>query len=311
MTSIAIRLKIQIILLCALLAAPPMTWATPARHYVSPDAAVAALVDAVNSNNQAKLSRILGAHGRTLISSGDPVADKQGRASFVKAYNEAHKLILASDVKAVLVIGKKDWPFPIPLVKNDHTWKFDTIQGEQEILDRRIGRNELNAIQVSLTIVDAEREYAAQHQDGVAKYASRIVSAPGKRDGLYWQTSSNEPQSPLGPLVAAAAVEGYTPDRSWVLTPYHGYLYRILNAQGKDAPGGEYDYLARGMMLGGFAVIAYPERYGVSGIKTFIVNHDGVVFEKDMGRDTAAVASGINAYNPDSSWNRVDPHPAK
>jgi len=206
------------------------------------------------------------------------------------------------------VIGKDSWPFPIPLVKNQDKWKFDTEQGEQEILIRRIGRNELAAIQVRLAVVDAEHEYAASHldKDGVPNYTPRIVSTPNKRDGLYWTATPNEPASPLGPFMAAAADEGYTPQHSMVQTPYHGYFYRILGAQGKNAPGGEYQYTIRGKMIGGFAVIAYPARYGASGIKTFIVNHEGVVLEKDMGKDTANVAANMKSYDPDATWNEVE-----
>lgn len=300
----------RIICLFALLATTSVVLAASAgqKSYASPEAAIAALVDAVKSSNQVKLSVILGSHGSKLISSGDAVADKRGRAAFVKAYGEANKLVFEGEAKAVLVIGKKDWPFPIPLVKSDSTWKFDTEQGEQEVLNRRIGRNELASIQVCLAIVDAQREYAAWHldSDGVPIYASRIVSTPGKRDGLYWPAKSSEAPSPLGPLVAAAANEGYTPARSSVLAPYHGYFYRILTAQGKDAPGGDYEYFIKGKMIGGFAVVAYPARYGASGIKTFIVNHDGVVFETDLGQDTAAVAPRMGKYNPGSTWKQVD-----
>jgi len=305
----------QVIFLFALLASSFMTLAAPAgqKSYTSPEAAIAALVDAVKSNNKVKLSVILGSHGSKLISSGDAVADAHGRATFVKAFNEANKLVFEGDTKAVLAIGKDGWPFPIPLVKSDNSWKFDTGQGEQEILNRRIGRNELAAIQVCLAIVDAEREYAAPHLDnnGVPRYTSKIVSTPSKRDGLYWPAKSNETPAPLGPLVAAAANEGYIPDRSRVLAPYHGYFYRILTAQGKDASGGEYEYFIKGKMIGGFAVIAYPARYGASGIKTFIVNHDGVVFEKDIGQDTAAVAPRIDRYNPDATWKQIDLSPEK
>lgn len=300
----------QIICLFALLVTTHIALAAPAgqKSYASPEAAIAALVDAVKSSNKVKLSVILGSHGNKLISSGDAVADERGRAAFVKAYSEANKLVFEGEAKAILVIGNKGWPFPIPLVKSGNAWKFDTEQGEQEVLDRRIGRNELESIQVCLAIVDAQREYAASHldDDGVPRYAPRVVSTPGKHDGLYWQTKPNEPTSPLGPLIAAAANEGYTPTRSKALAPYHGYFYHILNAQGKDAPGGEYEYFIKGKMIGGFAVIAYPARYGASGIKTFIVSHDGVVFEKDIGQDTAAVAPRISSYNPDSTWKQVD-----
>lgn len=300
-----------IIFMFALFAISPMALAasTAQKTYASPEAAVAGLVDAVKSGNKVKLSVILGSHGSKLISSGDTVADERGRTAFVKAYSESNKLVFDGDAKAELVIGKDDWPFPIPLVKSESTWRFDTEQGEQEILDRRIGRNELAAIQVCLAIVDAEREFAASHlgSDGVPKYSSKIVSTQGKHDGLYWQVKSSEAPAPLGPLVAAAANEGYTP----ALAPYHGYFYRILTAQGKDAPGGEYSYIIKGKMIGGFAVIAYPARYGASGIKTFTVDHDGVVYEKDLGQDTAADGPGINTFNPDSTWKQVDLSPKK
>ncbi len=300
----------RIVFFLMLLASTPPALAaqTGQKSYASAEAAIAGLVEAVKADNEARLAEILGSHGSKLISSGDAVADERGRAAFLKAFNEANKLVLEGNAKAELVIGKDEWPFPIPLVKNGSAWSFDTEQGEREILDRRIGRNELAAIQVCLAIVDAEREYAASHLDkeGIPHYAPRIVSAPGKHDGLYWPTGSNEPPSPLGPLVAAAATEGYTSGRSQVLAPYHGYFYRILDQQGKDAPGGAYSYFIKGKMIGGFAVIAYPARYGASGIKTFAVDHDGVVFEKDMGKDTGKIAPRIASYNPDSGWEQVD-----
>jgi len=195
---------------------------------------------------------------------------------------------------------------PIPLVKSDGGWRFDTQQGEKEILARRIGRNEMAAIQVCLAIVDAEREYATLDldSDGIPEYAPKFVSAPGKRDGLYWQTKTDDPLSPLGPLLATATQEGYTRSASRPLAPYHGYFYRILTRQGKDAPGGAYDYFVNGKMIGGFAVIAYPARYGASGVMSFIVNHDGVVYEKDLGKNTAAIASKMTTFNPDASWKR-------
>ncbi len=305
----------RIIPLLAMLATAPVALALPAgqKIYASPEAAIVSLVTAVKTNDRVKLSAILGSHGSKLISSGDAVADERGRAAFARAYDEANKVVLEGDAKAVLLIGKDEWPFPIPLVKSNSTWRFDTGQGEQEILDRRIGRNELAAIQVCLAIVDAEREYAASHlgTDGLPRYASRIVSTPGKHDGLYWPTEPDKQPSPLGPLVAGAANEGYTVARSAVLSPYHGYFYRILSAQGKDAPGGAYDYLIKGKMIGGFAVVAYPARYGASGIKTFIANHDGAVLENDLGQDTGIVAPKMKSYNPDPTWKQVDVTPKK
>ena len=276
------------------------------KNFASTEAGTTALVEAIKSNDEPALAAILGPDGSQLISSGDNVADTQSREAFIKAYNEAHKLVLEGDTQAILVIGKDEWPMPIPLVKSQDGWRFDTKRGAEEILDRRIGRNELNAIQVCLAIVDAERDYVAKDPDGdgIPEYASKFVSTPGKHDGLYWETKSEEPPSPLGPLLAAAARDGYTNSESSSLEPYHGYFYKILTKQGKDAPGGAHDYLVNGQMIGGFAVIAYPARYGASGIMSFIVNQDGVVYEKDLGENTAAMASQMTTFNPDPSWKR-------
>ena len=292
----------------ALIVMAPITLAATAgpKSFASPEAGIAALVEAVKVDDQPMLHGILGSHGSKLTSSGDAVADRQNRETFLKAYGEAHKLVLEGNTKATLVIGQDEWPMPIPLVKSDGGWRFDTQQGEKEILARRIGRNEMAAIQVCLAIVDAEREYATLDldSDGIPEYAPKFVSAPGKRDGLYWQTKTDDPLSPLGPLLATATQEGYTRSASRPLAPYHGYFYRILTRQGKDAPGGAYDYFVNGKMIGGFAVIAYPARYGASGVMSFIVNHDGVVYEKDLGKNTAAIASKMTTFNPDASWKR-------
>ena len=276
------------------------------KNFASTEAGSTALVEAIKSNDEVALGSILGPDGSQLISSGDEVADTQSREAFIKAYNDAHKLVLQGDTQAILVIGKDEWPMPIPLVKSQDGWHFDTTRGAKEILDRRIGRNELNAIQVCLAIVDAERDYVAKDPDGdgIPEYASKFVSTPGKHDGLYWETSSEEPPSPLGPLLAAAARDGYANSESSSLEPYHGYFYKILTKQGKDAPGGAHDYLVNGQMIGGFAVIAFPARYGASGIMSFIVNQDGVVYEKDLGENTAAMASQMTTFNPDPSWKR-------
>ncbi len=296
--------------ICAavLLASAPPAAAAPAaqKSFASPEEGTTALVEAVKANDQPALHAILGPHGGRLISSGDAVADERSREAFLKAYADANKLVHDGDTHDTLVIGKDEWPMPIPLVKSQAGWRFDTRKGEKEILARRIGRNELAAIKVCLAIVDAEREYAALDPDGdgVLEYAPKFVSAPGKRDGLYWQTTADEPLSPLGPLLAAATKEGYARSVSRPLAPYHGYFYRILTRQGKDAPGGAYDYRVKGKMIGGFAMIAYPARYGASGVMSFLVNHDGVVYEKNLGKDTAAIASQIKAFDPDASWKR-------
>jgi hypothetical protein len=301
------------ILSLALIAMAPVAQAATAaqKSFASPETGITALVEAVKANDQPMLRGILGPHGKKLISSGDTVADQQSREAFIKAYNEANKLVFEGETQAVLVIGQDEWPMPIPLVKSPAGWRFNSPQGEKEILTRRIGRNELAAIQVCLAIVDAAQEYATLDVDGdrIPEYAPQFVSTPGKHDGLYWQTKENEPPSPLGPLLAAATREGYTDSVSKPLAPYHGYFYRILTKQGNDAPGGAHDYLIRGHMIGGFAVIAYPARYGVSGIMSFLVNQDGVVYEQNLGKNTTAIASKMTTFNPDASWRQLASSP--
>lgn len=289
---------------CAVLAAP-----VAQKTYATPEEGAAALFGAVKANDAAAMRAVLGPGGSKLIRSGDAVADEQGRSRFVAAYAETNRIALEGDSKATLVIGKDEWPLPIPLVKAEKGWRFDTRQGRDEILKRRIGRNELAAMQVCLAIVDAQREYIAKDQDsdGILEYAAKIGSTPGKRDGLYWETRGYEPASPLGPLVAAAAKEGYGKSLVQPLAPYHGYYYRILMRQGKDAKGGEYDYANHGKLIGGFAVIAHPARYGASGVISFIVNQDGIVYERDLGTNTAAIAAQISAFNPDANWKPAHP----
>jgi DUF2950 family protein len=297
----------------ALIAIAPVALAATAaqKSFVSPEAGITALVEAVKANDQPMLRGILGPQGKKLISSGDEVADQQSREAFIKAYSEANKLVSEGDQQTVLVIGQDEWPMPIPLVKSSAGWRFDTPQGEKEIITRRIGRNELAAIQVCLAIVDAAHEYATLDVDGdrIPEYTSRFVSTPGKHDGLYWQTKADEPLSPLGPLLAAATREGYTNSATTPLAPYHGYFYRILTKQGKDAPGGARDYSINDHMIGGFAVIAYPARYGVSGIMSFMVNQDEMVYEQNLGKNTTASASKMTTFNPDPSWKQVAPSP--
>ena len=266
-----------------------------------------ALVEAVKQDDQPRVQAILGPHGNELISSGDRVADQQYREAFLKAYHDVHKLVLDDDRQAMLVVGQNGWPMPIPLVKSSAGWRFDTPKGEREILNRRIGRNELAAIQVCLSIVDAAHEYAALDVDGdgMPEYAPQFVSAPGTRDGLYWPAKAGEPPSPLGPLLAAATSEGYTDSASKPLAPYHGYFYKILTKQGNNAPGGARDYVIKGHMIGGFAVVAYPAHYGVSGVMSFLVNQDGEVYEQNLGEQTKAIASKMTTFNPDASWRPV------
>jgi len=278
------------------------------QHFASAQEAAQALVDGLKASDKKAVLGVLGPAGERLISSGDPVADTNASASFVQDYDEAHSLVNTNDTTATLQIGKADWPFPIPLIKEEAGWRFDTAAGAQEIINRRIGRNELSAIQVCLAYVDAQREYYTRNPEGSAllHYAQKIPSTQGKRDGLYWKTAAGEEQSPLGEFVGKAQAEGYARGKGGKPVPHHGYYYRILTAQGPDAPGGAYDYVAHGKMIGGFALLAYPATYDSSGVMTFMVNHGGVVFQKDLGPKTTAIASATKTFNPDGSWKRVE-----
>ncbi len=275
--------------------------------FPSAEEAVKVAIAAVKSNDDNEMLAIFGADTRDLIFSGDPVADKNRRQRFVKVYEEKHQLVREED-NIVLVVGKQDWPFPIPLVKKGNGWVFNTDQGKEEIINRRIGENELSAIQVMLAIVDAQREYVMQDRDAnnLLEYAQKFRSDPGRKNGLYWETKVGEAQSPLGPLVAQARSEGYKRQASTDKPiPYHGYYYNILTSQGKNASGGAYDYVVKGKLIGGFALVAHPAEYGNSGVMTFVVNHDGNVFEKDLGNDTESIAAAMKGYNPDSTWTEV------
>jgi hypothetical protein len=274
----------------------------------SPEEAVKALVDAMRSNDKKQVSVVLGPHGKSIIWSGDEVADKEMLESFIKQYDEKNRIEMVSDSKAVLSVGEKDWPLPIPIVKKGQRWLFDTKAGEEEILNRRIGRNELAVIKVCEAYVDAQQEFALMDtdRDGLFEYAQKFRSSPGKKDGLYWETKEGEEPSPLGPFAANARKEGYlkqsTQDRP---QPYHGYFYKILKGQGKNAPGGAYDYVVNGNMIGGFALVAYPAKYGNTGIMTFVVNQDGVVYQKNYGKNTARIAEELKLFDPDKTWAKV------
>jgi Protein of unknown function (DUF2950) len=298
------------VMLCALLLFRAVAFAqteVPAqRLFPSPEAGAAALVEALKADDESALRGIIGRRGVDLIGLREPATGEKPHERFLAAYAESNKVALQSDSKAVLEVGKDAWPFPIPLVKVADVWRFDTNLGEQEVLARRIGRNELAAIQVCLAIADAEQEYAAsvRDKDSILKYTPRFVSTPGKHDGLYWVSTASEPLSPLGPFVAAAGVGPATGRTALEHGPYHGYFYRILTRQGKNAKGGAYSYVVRDKMIGGFAILAYPARYGSTGVKAFMVSHDGEVFEKDLGENTRAIAEKIGAFDPDSSWKR-------
>jgi hypothetical protein len=272
------------------------------QSFGNPDEAVSALAGAVKSGNKQDMLKVLGADGEDIISSGDEVADTDARSKFVSAYDAKHT-VKVDGKKASLIIGADDFPFPIPLVHTKAGWEFDTDEGRQEILYRRIGRNELDAIETSLAFVDAENDYADKDRgDGAGVYAQRIISSPGKKDGLYWPSDAND--SPLGELAAEASAEGYKAGSK--PQPYHGYYYRILTQQGPSAPGGALHYVVNGKMIGGFALVAYPADYGNSGVMTFMVNHAGTLYQKDLGEDTEARAKGMTSFDPDKTWTKVE-----
>jgi hypothetical protein len=294
-------------LAAALLLAAATSTAFAQQDYKTPQDAIDALVASAKSGDEKAALVVLGQDGQDIISSGDKVSDDAVRARFVASYDAKHQVAMEGNSKAVLVIGDNDYPFPIPLHRNKNgTWSFDTDEGRIEVLARRIGHNELDAIQTCLAYVDAQNDYAAKDRGaGIGAYAQRFISTEGKKDGLYWLTAQGEEESPLGPLFAAASVQGYHAGQG--RSPYHGYYYKILTKQGPAATGGAVDYVVNGKMIGGFALAAYPAEYRNSGVMTFIVNHDGAVFQKDLGPNTDQIAEAITAFNPDKSWTRVEP----
>jgi hypothetical protein len=273
--------------------------------FKTPDEAASALVSAAKTGDPKAIVTVLGPDGDDIASSGDRVADAATREKFVATYDAKHQITMQGDNKAIMVIGPEDFPFPIPLVRKDGLWRFDTAAGREEILFRRIGRNELDAIQSCLAYVDAQYEYAEKDRTGagINTYAQRIISRLGQKDGLYWSTLQGEDASPLGELIGQATAEGYRPGAG--RTPYHGYYFKILTRQGPAAAGGELDYVIRGKMIGGFALVAYPAEYRNSGVMTFIVSHAGEVFQKDLGPETAKLAERMTSFNPDRSWQKV------
>lgn len=278
------------------------------RKFDSAEGAATALVGAVRKQSPKELLEVVGAKAKDwLITTGD-VADREEWRIFLEAYDKKHSIDAESDGKALLSVGDDAWQFPAPIVRNKAgKWSFDADAGREEILNRRVGRNELDTIQSLLAIVDAQREYAAADSDGngLEDYALRFASSPGKKDGLYWETAEGQIPSPLGPLVAKAVAEGYAEKvKTGKVEPYQGYLYRMITAQGGNASGGAFDYMVNGKLFGGFAVLAYPAQYGNTGVKTFIVNHEGVVYEKDLGASTAELARRIKRFDPDKSWTK-------
>jgi hypothetical protein len=285
-------------------------WATASvasaqQAFTTPEDAASALASAAKSGDRKAIVTVLGPGGDDIVSSGDEVADATTRREFLAAYDAKHRIAMEGDNKAIVVIGEQDFPLPIPLIRKDGKWRFDAAAGRDEILARRIGRNELDAIQASLAYVDAQTEYAEKDRTGAGMntYAQRIISRPGKKDGLYWPASQGEEDSPLGELVARATTQGYRAGGE--RTPFHGYYFKILTKQGPAANGGELDYVAHGKMIGGFALVAYPAEYRNSGVMTFIVNHAGTVYQKDLGPDTAKLAERMKSFNPDQSWQKV------
>ena len=280
--------------------------------FKTPDEAASALVSAAKTGDRKAIVTVLGPDGNDIVSSGDEVADATTREKFVAAYDAKHKIAMEGDNKAVMVIGQEDFPLPIPLVRKEGMWRFDTAAGREEILARRIGKNELDVIQSCLAYVDAQNDYADKDRTGAGKgiYAQRIVSSPGKKDGLYWPNAQGNDPSPLGEFFAEATNQGYKFGGG--RTPYHGYFYRILTKQGAAAPDGELEYVVKGKMIGGFALVAYPAAYRNSGVTTFIVSHNGQIYQKDLGPHTARLAERMTSFNPDGSWKKVDmPAPAQ
>lgn len=276
----------------------------------SPEQALTDLVSAAGAHDTDRLLAIMGPAEKELVFSGDELQDKVNREEFVRLYHQKHSLEKESDQKAILLVGPDDHPFPVPIVKRADKWYFDSPAGAEELLNRRIGRNELKVMEVMVAYTDAQREYAEQDRngDGVFEYAQRMMSREGSRDGLYWEATGDEEQSPFGPLVAVAAREGHLDikETDSAPTPYHGYFYKILKRQGAHPPGGAYDYLVNDKMIFGFALVAYPAEYGSSGIMTFIVNQSEMVYENDLGEDTEKLAMALNVYDPDPTWKKAE-----
>jgi Protein of unknown function (DUF2950) len=273
------------------------------RTFSSPEEAANALVAAALKNDEKAMLEILGPDGKQIVSSGDEVEDAENHANFAMRYQEMHRFVREPDGTTVIYIGAHNWPAPIPLLNKGNLWYFDTDTGKKEIVYRRIGRNEISAIHICRELVAAQKEYySAQHNE----YAQKIFSDEGQRNGLYWKASENEPQSPIGPLVAAAVAEGYAKGQGGPPTPYRGYFFHILTRQGKNAPGGAKSYIVNGKMTEGFAFLAYPAEYRSSGVMTFVVGADGLVYQKDLGKKTDVLAKGMKEYNLDSRWQKAE-----
>ncbi len=286
-----------------------LTWTvgaqeTKQRTFSSPQEALTTLVQAVRAGDKETVRAILGPESEEIVSSGDPVSDKADRDRVLAAYDDQADFVTHENNQVEVILGHDNWPFPIPIVKGDQGWLFDTASGKEEILNRRIGRNELDTIQTCEGYVDAQNEYAGadREQEEIIQYAQKIISDPGRRNGLYWEVTEGEVPSPLGPLMASATAEGYKKGDKPI--PFHGYYYRILTGQGAKAAGGAYSYVINGHMVAGFALVAWPADYGNSGVMTFVVNRNGIVYEKDLGPKTTEIVKTITLYNPDQTWRR-------
>jgi len=287
----------------------PQTPAASQRHFASPEDALKALIEAVKSNDAAELDQIFGPARKELLTD-DEVQHAAGLEAFSKHLDEKTDLVKENDSTVILHVGNENWPFPIPIVRRDAQWFFDTEAGKEEILNRRIGENELTAILVCRTYVKAQREYALKDWEGtgILAYAQKLRSDPGRKNGLFWRTKEGEEVSPFGELVAQAWKEGYKKEQAAFreeATPFHGYYFRILTQQGKNAPGGKYKYVINGNMVGGFAFIAFPANWGKSGVMTFLVNQQGKVYQKNLGPETEKIAHDMKSYNPDDTWTSV------
>ncbi|HTT19366.1 MAG TPA: DUF2950 domain-containing protein [Candidatus Sulfotelmatobacter sp.] len=302
---------------CALLSSPasaqsqterqsPATQNAAQESFASPEAAADAMIQAAEQNDTAALLKIFGPEGKEFVSSADPVQDKNYLAAFVGKTREKKSVTIdpKNSSKAVLSLGNDDWPFPVPIVKHGTKWIFDSKQGRDEILYRRIGANELDAIKICEGFVEAQEEYASEIRDdsGINQYAQRIISTPGKHDGLYWENPDGTPGGPISRAIARAIEEGYSPDQP---SGYHGYIFKVLKGQGPAARLGQLDYVINGIMIGGFALVAVPAEYRVTGVKTFMVSYDGIVYEQDLGPESRKVVSTMESYNPDKTWHRV------
>lgn len=304
------RITIFFRLVCAMsiviAAAATVARADAQKVFNTPDAAVTALINAAKTDDRSAALEILGPGAQKIIDSGDAVADKNARENFIHNYQQMHRLAFDSEGHVLLYLGAENWPFPIPLIKKGDGWLFDTVSGEREILYRRIGNNELSTIATLHELVTAQNEYKDQADGGgTPQFAQRVLSNPGTHDGLYWPATTGQQPSPIGPLVASATAAGYHAEKGKGPKAFHGYIYRLLTSQGKDAPGGAKDYLVDGKLTKGFAFVAYPAEYRSSGIMTFVVNQDGAIFQKDLKSQTATIAARMKAYDPDKSWSEV------